>query len=71
MVKVFRWGLKRAKILQNSLLLIMKESLRFGDKKERLLKTRLADRMDHHLDIRNIVESQVTLLTLIKRIMSP
>ena len=71
MAKVFSWGIKRAKILQNSLPLILKEYFYCGDKKERLLKARLVDRMDHHLDMRNIVKNQVTLLTLVKRIMSP
>ena len=71
MAKVFSCDKKRAKILQNSLPLILKEYFYCGDKKDRLLKARLVDRMDHHLDIRNIVKSQVTLLTLIKRIMSP
>ena len=66
MISVLGWSINHAKTLKHSIFLGIKEFLNRGND-SRKRKKRLVDRIEKHLDMRNIVESQVTLITLLKR----
>ena len=69
-VPIFKRGLNQAKLLKHSIYLALKETFLCANKKERKLKERLMNRIDKSLDIRNIIESQAILLTLLRRTMN-
>ena len=65
MISVFSWGLKRATSLRHSFFEAIKES--FKTSKRKKFKNRIMDRIDRHIDIRNIIEGHVTLNILLRR----
>ena len=66
MIQVLKWALKRARIIKSTFFKGLKEYI-CRDKRHRIFKDKLLSNIDTHLDMRNIIESQVTLMTLLKR----
>ena len=71
MISVFKWGLKRAINLKHSFLDCLKELCQKSKKnKRKKFENRIMDRIDRQLDIRNLIESNVTLNMVIRRTMT-
>ena len=66
MIQVLIWALKRAITIKKTFCQFLKDHI-CRDQVHRILKNRLQARIDTHLDMRNIIENQVTLKMLLKR----
>ena len=65
MISVFNWGLNRAISLRHSFCEALKESCKSSKRKK--FKNKIMDRIDRHIDIRNLIEGHVTLNILLRR----
>ena len=64
-MSVFSWGLNHAVSLNHSFFEAIKESCKTSKRKK--FKNKIMDRIDRHIDIRNIIEAHVTLNILLRR----
>ena len=65
---MFKWGLKRAINLKHTFIEALKEVCKKSKRKK--FKNRIMERIDRQLDIRNIIEGNVTLNMVIRRTMT-